>query len=152
MRLVSTAFQNGGEIPSQYTCDGANTNPPLEFQDIPGGTRSLALIIDDPDSLDGDWTHWILWNIHPEYANIHENEIPHWSIEGVNDFGNNGYGGPCPGSGTHHYRFRGFALSSELMLNQSTNKEYLLNAMHGLIIEEAELIGTYIKLANRSGQ
>jgi len=145
MKIVSTAFENEGEIPAKYTCDGANTNPPLTIEDLPGGTKSIAIIVDDPDSVGGSWTHWTIWNIHPDYSRINENETPPMATEGVNDFGNYGYGGPCPSHGVHHYRFHVYALSRDLMLNPDSNREYVQNSMHGLILGEAELVGTYTR-------
>ncbi len=140
MELKSIAFNDNGALPSKYTCDGANVNPPLTIKDIPKEARSMALIVDDPDAPRGDWVHWVVWNI-PITENIEEDSVP--GVQGVNDFGDNSYGGPCPPSGTHRYFFRIYALDTELDLPGSTNKRELEDAMRNHIIAKAELVGTY---------
>lgn len=143
MKISSLAFKNGDLIPPLYTCDGEDKIPPLEISQIPSGTESSALICDDPDSPSGEFTHWIIWNIAAETAKIKQGEAPAGAIEGINDFGKNGYGGPCPGSGKHRYFFRFFALDTKLNLNPQARKKDLIEAMEGHIIEQAELFGTY---------
>ena len=143
MQLTSAAFQNHGEIPSKYTCDGQNFSPPLQIAGIPEGTQSLALIVDDPDAPRGDWVHWLLWNINPSVNEIAENKAPAGAVEGTTDFGRTGWGGPCPPSGSHRYFFKIYALNGLLDLAPSAMKSDLETAMRGSILATAELIGTY---------
>src|SRR6266481_5123903 len=112
MRITSSAFQEGASTPSKFTCDGAGTSPPLQIADVPSGAKSLALIVDDPDAPSGLFTHWTVWNISPQTSTIGEGSTPQ-GVQGTNDFGKAGYGGPCPPSGTHRYYFRIFALDRE---------------------------------------
>ena len=142
LKLISTVFSHNGHIPPQYTCEGKNINPPLIVANIPDGTKTLALIVEDPDAPRGTFDHWIVWNISPNEA-IAENSNP--GISGINGFGKNGYGGPCPPSGEHRYFFRVFALDDELNLLTGSKKEHLLDAMKGHILATAELIGVYQK-------
>src|SRR5437899_11902207 len=108
MKITSSAFQEGGNIPSKFSCDGADTSPPLQISDIPSGAKSLVLIIDDPDAPSGLFTHWAVWNISPQTSTIDEGRTPK-GVQGTNDSGKSGYGGPCPPSGTHRYYFKIFA-------------------------------------------
>ena len=142
LKLISTVFSHNGHIPPKYTCEGENINPPLKVENIPDETRTLALIVEDPDAPRGVFTHWIMWNISPNEA-IAEGSNP--SISGTNSFGKTGYGGPCPPSGEHRYFFRVFALDDELDLLAGATKEDLLNAMKEHIIASAELMGVYQK-------
>ncbi len=139
----SSAFASGGNIPAQFTCKGANTNPPLEFQGIPKGTKSLALIVDDPDAPGGLFTHWVIWNIDPAATQIAETILPRGAIEGANDFGHRGYAGPCPPSGTHRYFFRLFALDQTLDLNAGAKRSALEHAMKGHTVGQGELMGRF---------
>jgi len=116
MKVTSSAFQQGANIPSKFTCDGANTNPPLQISDVPAEAKSLVLIVDDPDAPSGLFTHWAVWNISPQATTIAEGSTPK-GAQGTNDFGKSGYGGPCPPSGAHRYYFRVFALDRELDLH-----------------------------------
>jgi len=143
MKLSSPSFENNGYIPPKYTCDGQNISPELEISDIPENAKSLALIVDDPDAPAGDWVHWLVWNINPGTAKIGEGEIPQNSIQGLNDFGKNNYGGPCPPSGTHRYQFKLYALDINLSLPQTAGKKDLLRAIDTHIIEQTMLIGLY---------
>jgi len=142
LKLISTVFSHNGHIPPQYTCEGKNLNPPLKVENIPDGTKTLALIVEDPDAPGGVFDHWILWNISPNEA-IAEGSNP--GISGTNSFGKTGYGGPCPPSGEHRYFFRVFALDNELDLLAGSRKEELLDAMKGHILASAELMGVYQK-------
>src|SRR6185503_10032069 len=142
LKLISTVFSHNGHIPPLYTCEGKNINPPLKVENIPDGTKTLALIVEDPDAPRGVFTHWIMWNISPNEA-IAENSNP--GISGTNSFGKTGYGGPCPPSGEHRYFFRAFVLDIELDLSTSSKKEDLLDAMKGHILGSAELMGVYQK-------
>ena len=140
MEIRSIAFDDKGALPSKYTCDGANVNPPLAVKNIPSQAKSLALIVDDPDAPRGNWVHWVVWNI-PVTGTIKEDSVP--GAQGVNDFGKNSYGGPCPPSGTHRYFFRVYALNIELNLQESASKKNLEDAMRNHIVAKAEIVGTY---------
>lgn len=142
MKITSPAFENSAPIPDKYSCKGENFNPELNFSDIPTDTKSLALIVDDPDAPVGDWVHWILWNI-PVTSSIAENSYS--GTQGVTSFGENKYGGPCPPSGTHRYYFKLFALDTELDLPTSSGKSELLETMRGHTLAQAELMGIFSK-------
>lgn len=143
MRIISPAFENEGEIPANYTCDGQNVNPPLSFVGTPADAQTLALIVDDPDAPAGDWTHWLVWNVDPSTKQLNENALISEAMQGTNDFGKLGWGGPCPPSGSHRYFFRLYALDTRLDLPDSAKKADLLQAMEGHILETAELMGKY---------
>ena len=140
LQVFSTVFSHKGHIPSEYTCDGKDINPPIEVNNIPEGTRSLALIMEDPDAPRAVFDHWLLWNISPNEA-IAEQSSP--GISGLNDFGKTGYGGPCPPSGVHRYFFKVYALDTKLDLIAGADKTALLEAMEGHIIAEGEIMGLY---------
>lgn len=142
MKLTSSAFAHNAPIPTKYTCQGEDINPPLSISDIPEGAISLALIVDDPDAPMGIWDHWLIWNIKPANQ-IEEDSSP--GIQGQNSWGRNDYGGPCPPSGTHRYFFQLYALDLNLDLHNGATKTELENAIQGHIIEQAELIGLYKK-------
>lgn len=142
---IKSVFREGERIPSKYTCDGKEVNPPLEFIDVSENAKSLVLIVDDLDSPSKIFTHWILWNISPNAISIKENSIPQGAREGRNDFGNIGYGGPCPNSGEHRYRFRLFALDAIINDAQGSRKNEIESAIKGHIIDKTILTGTYSK-------
>ena len=144
MKITSSAFQEGANIPSKFSCDGADTSPPLQIADIPSEAKSLALIVDDPDAPGGLFTHWTVWNIPPQTSAVGEGSAPK-GVRGTNDFGKSGYGGPCPPSGTHRYYFRIFALDRELDLPRSTKRNQLDAAMKGHVVAQGELMGRYAK-------
>jgi len=144
MRITSSAFKNNSKIPSKYTCDGENINPPLEFSDIPKETKSLVLVADDPDAPSKTWVHWVLYSIPPSTAKIEENSAAK-GIQGMTDFGKPGYGGPCPPSGTHRYFFKLYALDAILDVPSGLTKQQVLEKMRDHVIEEAELVGLYSK-------
>jgi Raf kinase inhibitor-like YbhB/YbcL family protein len=143
MKITSSAFKNNENVPSKYTCDGNNINPPLTFSDVPKNTKSLVLIVDDPDAPAGIWTHWTLWNIPPDTQIIPEGSEPSSTVQGKTSFGTNKYGGPCPPSGTHHYYFKLYALDSVLNLSEKTDSGNLQKAMSGHVIEQTQLVGLY---------
>lgn len=143
MKLTSSAFENNQSIPSKYTCDGEDINPPLQISEVPEGAKSLVLIVDDPDAPMGTWVHWVVWNIDPSISLIEEDDVPEGGVEGLNDFGKNSYGGPCPPSGTHHYHFKLYALDKTLELDPSSKKEEVEKAMEGSILDWVELVGLY---------
>ena len=142
MQLTSPAFSHNEAIPKKYTCDGDNINPPLTITDVPKDTKSLALIIDDPDAPMGTWVHWTVWNMDPGMTEIAENSVPN-GVEGYTSSGKPGYGGPCPPSGTHRYFFKLYALDTLLDLSPRTDASQLEQAMQGHVLDSAELMGTY---------
>lgn len=143
MKITSPAFSNNGRIPEKYTCDGEDINPPLDFHDVPVNAKSLALIVDDPDAPMGTWVHWVVYDIPSNCRRIEENSIPEGAKEGINDFREYKYGGPCPPSGTHRYFFKLYALDRVMDLKGPISKKDLEKAMEGHIIAKAELIGLY---------
>ena len=143
MKITSSAFKYNSKIPSKYTCDDKNINPPLEFSDIPKETKSLVLIVDDPDAPSKTWVHWIAYNIDPSTTKIEENSVPREALQGTTDFGKPGYGGPCPPSGTHRYFFKLYALDTILDAPNGLTKQQVLEKVKDYVIEEAELVGLY---------
>lgn len=145
MLILSPVFLNNGKIAAKFTCDGGNINPELQIQNIPAGTKSLALILDDPDATRGiTFTHWLVWNIDPQIANIKQESKPANSIEGLNDAQKIGYTGPCPPTGKpHRYFFKLYALDMMLDLKSDSTKTELETAITGHVIEKTELIGIY---------
>jgi Raf kinase inhibitor-like YbhB/YbcL family protein len=142
MKITSSAFQESGNIPSKFSCDGTDTSPPLQIAGVPPQAKSLVLIVDDPDAPSGLFTHWTAWNISPQTNSIAEGSTPK-GMQGTNDFGKSGYGGPCPPSGTHRYYFKIFALDRELDLPSSAKRGQLDAAMKGHVIGQGELMGRY---------
>ncbi|MEP0870945.1 YbhB/YbcL family Raf kinase inhibitor-like protein [Trichocoleus desertorum AS-A10] len=150
MKLESSAFEADSLIPSQYTCDGANISPPLSWDAPPAETESLALIVDDPDAPVGIFVHWVVYDLPPETLHLPEGIAPQATLlkggtHGKNDFGNLGYGGPCPPNGTHHYVFKLYALDRALSLQSGATKAQLEAAMNGHILAAAELVARYAK-------
>lgn len=143
MVLKSIAFEGGKEIPQKYTCDGENIIPPFAISEVPDETKSLVLIMDDPDSYTGIWHHWVLWNISPDTKEIKEGKVPDGAEEGENSFHQNGYGGPCPKEGSHRYFFHLYALDTTLDIPHDTTKEELETEIVGHVIDKAEIFGTY---------
>jgi Raf kinase inhibitor-like YbhB/YbcL family protein len=143
MKLTTNAFENNQRIDPKFTCDAQNISPAINFFTIPVEARSLALIVEDPDSPSGNFTHWILFNINPLINGFEENKTPDGSIEGKNDFGDFGYGGPCPNSGIHKYVFKLYALDKKLNLERGTTKQEVLEAIKGHIVEESQITGLY---------
>jgi len=143
LKISSPVFENNGAIPRKYTCDGADVNPPLKFENVPQAAKSLALIVDDPDAPAGTWVHWVVWNINPGTLEIKENTIPAGALQGTNDFRKPDYGGPCPPSGTHRYFFKLYALDAPLPLASGAKKADLEKAMKGHIVAQAQLVGLY---------
>src|SRR6056297_834457 len=140
MHITSPAFEHNQRVPPKYSCNGENVSPPLTIEDIPPGTESVAIIVDDPDAPGGTFLHWLIWDIAPT-TEIRENSAP--GTEGKNDFGKVEYGGPCPPSGTHRYFFRVHALSIPVNLSEGSGRADLEQAMKDHILAEAELIGLY---------
>ena len=154
LALTSSAFTPNGAIPKQYTCQGSDSSVPLAWSGLPSATKSLVLIVDDPDAPDPaapklTWVHWVLYNIPPGAtglkAAIKPGELPKGTLEGLNDWKRTGYGGPCPPIGRHRYFHKLYALDTVLPdLNRPT-KAQLETAMQGHVLEKFELIGTYQK-------
>ena len=148
--LKSTAFSNGGEIPRKFTCSGENVSPALSWMEAPSHTRSLALIVDDPDAPAGTWTHWILWNIParetslPEAVPTNKESLTSGARQGRNDFGRMGYGGPCPPPGRpHRYFFRLYALGATPDLKPGATRSELESAMNSHVLAKAEWMGLF---------
>jgi Raf kinase inhibitor-like YbhB/YbcL family protein len=142
MELFSKEFDHNQPIPRRFTCQGEDVSPELSIAQVPEGARKLALIMDDPDAPGGTFEHWVAYNI-PVTTTIEEGGAP--GIQGANDFGRTGYGGPCPPSGTHRYVFKLYALDGDLELPAGVGKSDLEKAMEGRILDRAELIGLYAK-------
>ncbi|HEX2530098.1 MAG TPA: YbhB/YbcL family Raf kinase inhibitor-like protein [Burkholderiaceae bacterium] len=152
LALTSTAFVSGGSVPSRYTCDGDNVSPPLAWNVIPSGTKSLALIVDDPDAPDPaapqrTWVHWVLYNLPPSAGGLPQHvaprDLPSGAREGTNDWRRTGYGGPCPPIGRHRYFFKLYALDAILPDLEKPDKAQLEKAMQGHVIGKTELVGLY---------
>jgi Raf kinase inhibitor-like YbhB/YbcL family protein len=140
LHISSPAFDTDGFIPPRFTCDGANVNPPIDIYDIPVTAQSLALIMDDPDAPIRAWVHWLAWNI-PVGSHIKENTL--LKEQGVNDFRENKYGGPCPPYGIHRYYFKVYALDAPLQLSPDASRNELEKAMEGHVLGYGELMGRY---------
>ncbi len=144
IKITSSAFQQGENIPAKFTCDGGNHSPALQFHEIPSAARSLVLMVDDPDAPGGLFTHWLLWNIDPKTTAVAEGSTA-GGVAGTNDFGKAGYGGPCPPSGTHRYFFKIFALDRELDLPAGAKRAQVEAQMKGHVLAEGELMGRYAR-------
>ena len=141
LELSSSAFSNNESIPREYTADGRDSPPPLAIAGVPKDAQSLALVIEDPDAPRKNFTHWVLYDIPPDAT-----ELPsHQAANGINDFGNRGYGGPKPPSGTHRYVFKLYALDTKIDAKEPLDKHELQARMKGHVIEQAELTGTYAR-------
>ena len=154
LTLVSPAFSHEGEIPRRYTCQGDDLSPPLSWSGVPDGTKSFALIVDDPDAPDPEaprmtWVHWVLYNLPPDVRELPEamgpGALPPGTEEGQNDWKNLGYGGPCPPIGRHRYFHKLYALDCRLPSLGAATKKELESALEGHILGQAELVGTYEK-------
>ncbi len=148
IKLTSSAFEDGGMIPSKYTCDGDDVSPPLKWDNVPEEVRSIALICDDPDAPMGTWVHWVLFNLPAGARELSENvpadnTLADGARQGLTDFGRVGYGGPCPPGGTHRYFFKIYALDVQVELASTARKQDLLGAMEGHILAEGQLVGKY---------
>ena len=149
LSISSPEFGPKDFIPSRYTCEGENINPPLTIENIPQETKSLALIVDDADAPGGTFTHWLVWNINPGKT-IAENSVP--GIQGNNNFGTNNYKGPCPPTGTHRYFFKVYALDKMLDLEENARLKALEKAMRDHVIGYGELVGVYRKAAEEKSK
>jgi Raf kinase inhibitor-like YbhB/YbcL family protein len=144
MKVTSSAFQEGGNIPSKFTCDGSDISPALQIGGVPSEAKSLVLIADDPDAPGGLFTHWLVWNIPPQANSISEGSAAK-GVRGTNDFGKSGYKGPCPPPGTHRYSFKIFALDRELDLRSDAKRNQVDTAMKDHVIAQGELVGRYAR-------
>jgi hypothetical protein len=141
LSLKSPAFENNKPIPVKYTCDGADINPPLTVDGVPEETKTLVLIVDDPDAPAGTFNHWLVWNIPSTTRKIEENTVP--GTEGISTSRKHAYDGPCPPYGTHRYFFKVYALDTQLELKANATKRDVEKAMEGHVLAEGELIGLY---------
>jgi Raf kinase inhibitor-like YbhB/YbcL family protein len=155
VELRSTAFGEGEMIPTPYTCDGEDVSPPLAWVGVPDETESLTLILEDIDSVKGVWSHWVVYDMPSSIRELPESVSPAFprpggGLEGRNDFGEIGYGGPCPSDGkAHRYVVRLYALDRRLRFTPGATREEVLESIEGHVIEEAELTGRYVRLADR---
>ncbi len=150
IKVTSPAFAEGQMIPATYTADGRNISPPLEWSPAGEGTKSIALINDDPDAPMGTWVHWVLYNMAPDTTSLQENVPPdetlaNGAMQGTTDFGRIGYGGPAPPSGTHRYYFKVYALDMKLDLPTRATKGQLESVMAGHILAYGQLLGLYAR-------
>lgn len=149
LSVSSPAFSEGGKIPPEYTCEGDDISPQLDWVGIPKEAKALALIVDGPDAPGGVFTHWVIFNIPPDSSGLSKAipsipEFPNGTLQGENDFGKTGYGGPCPPPGkTHRYRFILYALDEKLDLAAGSSKNQVLNATKRHILSHCQLTGTY---------
>lgn len=148
LQVWSSSFADGAPIPPRNTCDGANLSPALQWSAPPAGTKSIAIVVHDPDAL-VDFTHWMVFNIPPRIESLPEGAseragLPHGSAEGLNDFGQFGYAGPCPPSGMHHYIFRVYALDAPLNLPPGANRKQVQSGIGGHVLAEGQTTGTYL--------
>src|SRR5262249_20843415 len=141
MRITSQAFSNGEKIPDKYTMYGENRIPPIHLEDIPSRTRSLALIVDDPDAPQGTFNHWLLFNMDPRVMDIKEDSVPVMATQGRNDFGEVEYDGPKPPSGEHRYFFKAYALDTVLPLTHGAKRPELEREMQEHVLDSATLMG-----------
>ena len=149
LSISSSAFQEGERIPTKYTCEGQDISPTLMWGESPAGTRSFALIMDDPDAPGGVFTHWVLFNLPADTRELPEavpaqSPLPSGALQGKSDFGKTGYGGPCPPPGSpHRYQFTLYALDQPLDLKSGASKKQVLEAMQGHILAQGQLTGIY---------
>lgn len=150
MEVRSKAFRHEGTIPQEYTCDGSNYSPPIEWQQVPDNAQSVVVIARDPDSPRGSFTHWIVYDVPPKAGGLQENlpmggSLFNGARQGQNDFGKIGYGGPCPRQGTHRYFFEVFALDQPVALPGGATEDEVRRAMAGHVVARGELMGRYRK-------
>lgn len=151
--VESDAFGSGGRIPVEYTCEGADRSPPLTVGTVPDETRSLVIVLEDPDAPGGSFDHWIVWNLPPDLGRLPSGlpttpapDTPPGTRQGLNDFNHHGYGGPCPPPGTsHRYQFRVYALDTSLELPRTARKQALMNAMKGTVLAKGRLQGVFVR-------
>ncbi len=142
MKIESDVFVNNGKIPVLYTCNGGGMQVPVKISGVSQNAKSLAVIIDDPDAPNGDFVHWLIWNIDPKTSVIENNNLPN-AVEGYTSLGRQGWVAPCPPSGVHRYNFKLYALDTILLMPKFSTKADLIRAMDGHIIDNANLVGLY---------
>ena len=145
LKITSSAFQDGGEIPAKFSRDGGNANPSLHISGTPAEAKSLVLIVDDPDAPVGLFTHWLVWNIDPKTTEMAEDSVPHGAVQGSNDFPGQRYDGPQPPSGTHRYYFKIFALDQTLALRAGAKRKELDAAIKSHVIAQGQMMGRFTK-------
>jgi len=150
IRVTSAVFEEGEPIPTRYTCSGVDISPPLEWNNLPENTESLAIIVEDPDAPGGLWTHWIIYNLPGDAMSLPEHvmgreKLDNGAEQGLNDFGRVGYGGPCPPNGTHRYFYKIYALDMKLEMPPLIKRDQLLGALKGHILDEGQLMGVYTR-------
>ena len=148
IKISSSAFEDGGMIPSEYTCDGDDISPPLRWEDLPEKTKTIAIICDDPDAPGGTFVHWVLYDVpankeHLDKGLPDDETFDNGTRQGITSFGKTGYGGPCPPSGTHRYFFKIYALDVKINTATIIDKEHLLKAMEGHLLGQGKLMGLY---------
>jgi Raf kinase inhibitor-like YbhB/YbcL family protein len=144
LRVFSSSFKDGRLIPDKFTCDGEDISPEINWEGLPEGVKSFALICDDPDAPSGDFVHWVVFNIPADKDGLEENaKVSDIAKLGMTDFGRPGYGGPCPPSGSHHYHFKVYALDKVLDAEETVDKYQLLEKMEGHILAKGEIVGVY---------
>ncbi len=145
MKLTSTDFGDGGNIPKRFTCDDENISPSLQITGVPAAAKSLALIVDDPDAPRGTFTHWLVWSLPPDTKEFVTGAAPAGAVQGSNDAGKTGYAGPCPPSGQHRYYFKLYALDVPVTLPAGSPRKALEKAMEGHVLNQAVLLGRYAR-------
>ena len=148
MQITSPAFADNTPIPDRFTCQGDDINPPLDIAGVPEGTKSLVLIVDDPDAPDPAapkmvWEHWVMWNIPPTTSAVGAGMVPAGAVQGTNSWSRTDYGGPCPPIGTHRYFFKLYALDTTLALGTTSIKADIETAMQGHVLAQGQLLGLY---------
>lgn len=149
MTITSSAFGGADPIPVRYTCDGASVNPPLSFSNVPAEAKSLALVVTDPDVPLGTWVHWVVWGIDPAVREVAEHSLPLGAVEGLGSGKKVGYAGPCPPSGTHHYQFTLYALSTVPNVAAGAPLAEFENVLAGHTLAQATLVGLFTHQASR---
>jgi Raf kinase inhibitor-like YbhB/YbcL family protein len=148
MRVVSPAFDQNGPIPAHFACaraGGDNVSPPLGISGVPAGAKSLALVVEDPDTSFGTWTHWTMWNLSPHLTELREGAVPLGAVQGANSAREKSYGGPCPPQGTHRYFFKLYALDDMPQLSDDLDPQALRRVIEPHVIGQAVLVGTFRK-------
>jgi len=148
LTISSSAFANGGMIPSQYTCDGANISPPVQWSGLRAAAKTFAIVVDDPDAPAKTWVHWVVYDLPANTTQLTENigqgkTLGSGGKQGTSDFKKIGYGGPCPPGGTHRYFFKLYAVDIETSLPPGATKDELLKAIEGHVVGQGELVGKY---------
>jgi Raf kinase inhibitor-like YbhB/YbcL family protein len=150
IKIKSSVFDEGQPIPTKYTCSGIDVSPPLEWNSLPDETLSIAIICEDPDAPGGTWSHWVIFNLPADTISLSEHVMSREimdnnAIQGLNDFGKVGYGGPCPPSGTHRYYYKIYALDVKLDLPPRTTRETFLESINEHILDQGQIMGTYTR-------